>query len=253
MERFSAEAFFAMAAYLHHAKRNAQEMVRNNQVGRTTKLPGSGTGSKVSRELEMIETHCRAVGLTVSVKAAHSLCEMRQDGTTVGDFVDALDHLQSTIMWEMEDKVFMYIPPDRAAFYNAKELFSGDVNRKFSGIQFDMVEAGNCYAAGRGTAAVFHLMRIMEVGVQELGRKLGVSLVDEKNWQNILDEVNKAVRALPKTAATIEMSQASANLYAVKVAWRNEVMHPNDTYTLEEADNLIRQVRIFMQQLANIV
>lgn len=31
---------------------------------------------------------------------------------------------------------------------------------------------------------------------------------------------------------------------------RNEVMHPTDTYTLEEADNLIRQVRIFMEQLA---
>ena len=30
-------------------------------------------------------------------------------------------------------------------------------------------------------------------------------------------------------------------------------MHPKDTYTLEEADNLIRQVRIFMEQLATIV
>ena len=49
------------------------------------------------------------------------------------------------------------------------------------------------------------------------------------------------------------MSQASANLYAVKLAWRNEVMHPKDTYTLEEADNLIRQVRIFMGKLATIV
>ena len=67
-------------------------------------------------------------------------------------------------------------------------------------------------------------------------------------------EVNKAIKALnPKDRGTVEMSQASANLYAVKLAWRNEVMHPKDTYTLEEADNLIRQVRIFMGKLATIV
>jgi uncharacterized phage protein gp47/JayE len=94
----------------------------------------------------------------------------------------------------------------------------------------------------------------METGVQAFGTKLKVKLAGEKNWQNILDEVNKAIKALnPKDRGTVEMSQASANLYAVKLAWRNEVMHPKDTYTLEEADNLIRQVRIFMGKLATIV
>ena len=40
-------------------------------------------------------------------------------------------------------------------------------------------------------------MRVMETGVQEFGNKLGVSLVNEKNWQNILDEINKRIKALP--------------------------------------------------------
>ena len=148
----------------------------------------------------------------------------------------------------------MRIPPEQAEFYDKSELFGSSVNAKFPTIQFDVVEAGNCYATGRGTAVVFHLMRIMETGVQAFGTKLGVALADEKNWQNILDEVNKAIKALPsKNPEIVKMSQASANLYAVKLAWRNEVMHPNDTYTLEEADNLIRQAKIFMEQLATIV
>jgi hypothetical protein len=117
-----------------------------------------------------------------------------------------------------------------------------------------MVEAGNCYATGRGTACVFHLMRIMEVGVQELGKSLGVATVNQKVWQNILDEVNKAIKGLdPKNPKTIELCQASANLYSVKLAWRNEVMHPKDIYTLEEAENLIRQVKIFMSHLAKTI
>jgi hypothetical protein len=96
--------------------------------------------------------------------------------------------------------------------------------------------------------------RIMEVGVQQLGKVLGVTLVDEKNWQNILDELNKTVKTLnPKDKRTIEISQASANLYAVKLAWRNEVMHPEDLYTLEEAEHLIQLVGVFMEQLARIV
>jgi biotin carboxylase len=94
----------------------------------------------------------------------------------------------------------------------------------------------------------------MEVGVQEFGKKLGVPLVNEKNWQNILDPLNKAIKSLPhKGPGTVEMSEASANLYAVKLAWRNEVMHPNDKYTLEEAKNLIGQVKLFMGQLATII
>ena len=51
-------------------------------------------------------------------------------------------------------------------------------------------------------------MRVMETGVQEFGNKLGVSLAKDKNWQNILDEVNKAIKALPlKDPKTVELSQ----------------------------------------------
>jgi hypothetical protein len=170
------------------------------------------------------------------------------------DLSHELEHLGNTIRIEMAQVTFMHIPADRSKFYDQKELLGADVNSKFHGIQYDITEAGNCYSAGRSTACVFHLMRIMETGVQEFGNKLGVTLTNEKNWQNILDEINKAIKALPhKDKATKEMSEASANLYAVKLAWRNEVMHPKDTYTLEEADNLIRQVKLFMQQLAKIV
>lgn len=165
----------------------------------------------------------------------------------------AIREITARIYDEMKNHLFMYIPTRQAEYYDKPEAFGQDVNAKFPTIQYDLVEAGNCYAAGRSTATVFHLMRIMETGVQRFGAKLGVSLVQEKNWQNILDEINKAIKSLPRNPATIEMSQASANLYAVKLAWRNEVMHPKDTYTLEEAKNLIQQVRIFMQQIAKIV
>ncbi len=48
----------------------------------------------------------------------------------------------------------------------------------------------------RSTECVFHLMRVMETAVQVLGNRLGVQLTADKNWQNILDEANKAIKGM---------------------------------------------------------
>lgn len=97
-------------------------------------------------------------------------------------------------------------------------------------------------------------MRVMEIGVQKLGDQLGVTLTNEKNWQNILDEVNKATKALDhKLPRTKALAEASSHLYAVKVAWRNEVMHPKQTYTPSEATAIFNNARTFMGDLAGLV
>jgi len=167
---------------------------------------------------------------------------------------DNIAHLDKMLRWEMEEHLFFFIPAAEADYYDKPELLGADVLAKFPDLRYDIVEVGNCYATSRSTAVVFHLMRIMEVGVQEFGRKVGVSLVHEKNWQNILDEINKAVKALPKGGPqAVEMAQVAANLYSVKVAWRNEVMHPNDTYGQDEAKILIGLVKVFMGQLAGVI
>jgi hypothetical protein len=247
MEKFSAESFYQIGRDLAeikaiaHAHPNASSLTEGDEW--------------FANFFRAIADKCEAIGLRVSAKAALSTAADFAVGNSAAQELEkGLHILQSTLIWEMEDTKFFHMPSDRAQFYDCKEMFGAEVNSQFPEIQFDMIEAGNCYASGRGTACVFHLMRIMEVGVQRFGSKLNVTLVNEKNWQNILDEVNKAIKSLPpKDLATKAMSEASANLYAVKLAWRNEVMHPKDTYTLEESENLVRQVKLFMEQLASII
>jgi hypothetical protein len=256
MQKFTASTFFEIGRYLTRVKERIEASLCDPGTTRDSPLEkgDAASESNVFKILGGIKKRCSEIGLTISCKAAINIIDSYQGGTTLGKMLDGIEQLGQTISWEMEDRLFMFIPAERAAYYDQKELFGKDVNLKFPTIQFDLVEAGNCYASGRGTAAVFHLMRIMETGVQAFGATLGVSLANEKNWQNILDEVNKKIKALPpKDQQTVMIAQASANLYAVKLAWRNEVMHPKDTYTLEEADNLIRQVKIFMLQLATII
>jgi hypothetical protein len=223
MENFSADLFFEMAATLT----GTQESIQKGDFGEfDAKNPVEGW--IVSHWLPNIEKRCNKIGLVTSAGLVAQLHSYLASGVLRDrvSIANRIESIRSAIQIEMSRTTFMHIPTEQANFYDQKELFGKQVNDKFPGIQFDIVEAGNCYATGRGTACVFHLMRIMETGVQEFGKKLGVTLVNEKNWQNILDEINKAIKALPKSPVTVEMSEAAANLYAVKLAWRNEVMHP---------------------------
>jgi hypothetical protein len=259
MERFSAEVFFEIGALLERLQHMTSMQAEIEQEGQVLGAQRIDVQKRKLAEtrlatLRVVKTLCPRIGLRQPPKHVMRLETALETGELNHTQIEtAIAELHARIRDEMEDHLFMYIPPQQASSYDQPELFGKEVNLKFPNIQFDLVEAGNCYATGRSTAVVFHLMRIMEAGVQAFGTKLGVTLTDEKNWQNILDETDKAIKALPRTAQRVQMSQASANLYAVKLAWRNEVMHPKDTYTLEEADNLIRQVKIFMEQLATIV
>jgi hypothetical protein len=72
-------------------------------------------------------------------------------------------------------------------------------------------------------------MRVMETGVQVFGDRLGVELTTEKNWHDILEAVNKAIKALDqKDLVTKAYAGISSNLYNVKLAWRNEVKREDD-------------------------
>ncbi len=248
MEQFSADAFYRIGTTLSELD------TAMKRYGRDSQIAVSGLDGAFLQLLEAIHTRCAKIDLKVSVACAQELLKMLQRPVAAGQIQVGLQELKNTIRREMEVCFFFYMPSRQTEFYDQKELFGGAVNAKFPSIQYDMIEAGNCYAMGRGTACVFHLMRIMEVGVQSLGTRLGVPLADEKNWQDIMNRVNKAIGALPpKDAATGELSHAAANLYAVKLAWRNEVMHPNDKYTVEEAKDLIGQVKLFIGQLAGLV
>jgi hypothetical protein len=167
----------------------------------------------------------------------------------------ALKELRTRIVDELDDRVLFSINPDNEKLMDdSKPLFGADVAAKFSSSAEDISESGQCLALNRPTACVFHLMRVMETGVQVFGDKLGVPLASEKNWQNILDEINKAIKALDQKAAqTKAFAGVSSNLYNVKLAWRNEVMHPKQTYTPDEAKKVFSAVENFMCDLASII
>ncbi|MGD1108461.1 MAG: hypothetical protein ABR865_15580 [Terracidiphilus sp.] len=247
MEKFSAAQFYEFGTRIGAGRRQfeAMDKERNESVTTWRKSPGC-------KLLRTVKKQCESIDLKVSAMCIGEFFQKLRGTVSAKQLLQVLSETENSIRREMSVVNFYHMPSKESDFYQKPELFGTRVNAKFPSIQYDLVEAGNCFAMGRSTACVFHLMRIMEVGTQKFGRRLGVTFTADKNCQNILDETNKAIKVLPKGPKTVALGQVAAHLYAVKLAWRNQVMHPHGKYTLDEAKDLIGHVKSFMEGLAKL-
>ena len=166
--------------------------------------------------------------------------------------------LIDVIKEELRNSLFFCVSSDKASYYNSdKPLFGNKIEDKLPNLSEDIIESGNCYSLDRYTACVFHLMRIMERGVQELANNLGIPTIftDNKDWQKIINSIRTQLNTkYPKhnEPDRIRYEAIIGHLETVKIAWRNPTMHPKATYTEEQAKILLDAVEIFMKDVFEI-
>lgn len=164
-----------------------------------------------------------------------------------------LEELKSRIEDELEGRVVYCLSPSEADYAISTEPpFGQDVSDKFTKSTFDLEEARKCLAFGRWTASVFHLMRAMEEAVMALSKKLGMTNVD-REWGKLLSDMKPRIEALPLGPDRDLWSESHSLLYHVKQAWRNNTMHPKETYTEEEASAVYSAVKSFTRHLVPLV
>lgn len=184
----------------------------------------------------------------------------RLNGNGLLAAIEGLRKILEGYLFQVE---FLCLIPEEATMFRKPYAGWEGVRNKLNNLGEDIQGASRCFSVGEYTACVFHLMRIMEVGVQLLGKKLKVEKLNTE-WGKILRGVNAALqgmtdeRANSKTAVRrksflkkeIEKrSQQAIYLKHVKDAWRNRTMHPKQTYTEVEARDIYRNVCIFMNDL----
>lgn len=247
MERFSAATFQQIVTGLIFLISQIENL--SKMAGRED-IPAGDLAVKFIPMVEDFRRECEKLKLRTSMAVADEFIGLA-DGMTTSNLVQGLRQLESVIRNEMKSHSFFWV--DDPSFYQQRQPFGARVAVWFPELEYDITESGNCIAFDRGTAAVFHLMRVMEVGVQRFGTRLGVSLTHELNWQAILDRINPAIKARKaKNQDTILLSQTAAHLFSVKVAWRNPTMHPTSKYTPEEAKDIYQNVKTFMGSLADL-
>ena len=163
----------------------------------------------------------------------------------------------------LNSRAFMFIPTDRAQYWENLELFGEEFILAFPRVAVrEMLEAGNCYAAGRYTACVFHCIRVTEYALRKLARKMKVTVSDKgkthpleyADWDKVIQAIrNKivAIRTFPRGPKKEQKLQFYSDLAEqceyMKDIWRNEIMHTRRAYNEAEALAVITRVRDFVQ------
>jgi hypothetical protein len=158
---------------------------------------------------------------------------------------------------ELEGLTFLMLEDSENELIDAgAQLWDAPFASQFPSALDDLDEAAKCLAFGRSTAAVLHLMRIVEYGLRALHAHLGITVVlegNERNWGNILRRIKSNIDSRPASGKKDSLQAKYAMLNAVKDAWRNPSMHIGHKHTPEDADRIHGAVKSFMLTLSDVM
>lgn len=221
--------------------------------------------SKALTSLRRVVVEFSNIGLRITAETTSELVAELENDSKRHNFqwlIDQVRAIESLSRKEIDGKAFLYIPAERAKFWPRMKdphIFGSAVGNSFPSAMQDIAESGVCLALDRGTACVFHLMRVLEIGLAVLGAKFSVSLA-HTNWGPAIEEIESKIRdmhkdpawkALPDCKQQQEFyAQAASHFGILKDAWRNYTMHVRGVYTEEQAERIFENVKGFMQKLA---
>jgi hypothetical protein len=156
---------------------------------------------------------------------------------------------------ELSKKLVMFLPEDKIGYFDgSKNLFPIIVRERFPSANIDMDEAAKCFALERYTASVFHSMRIMEAGLNTMGKSLNLEV--GKNRHDALEDIQKAIDFCSRTPTSgwedVQpfYSEAVTHFSNVKAAWRDHTMHIKQHYDEPGSLGIFNSVSDFMRHLA---
>jgi hypothetical protein len=267
MLEFSAKAFFRCGSILKALRIDcligSAISIDDEPVFLMTREIDEKTKRKALHGLNLVESEFRKIGMLITaetVKETSVEVEKQQHNTQW--LLDQLKVIEGLAHKELNGKTFLYVPAEQAKFFprkNEPQMFGESVATAFPSATYDISESAICLALARGSACVFHLMRVLEIGLGLLGAVFHVSL-EHTSWGPAIDEIESKIRNMHKDEEWKSLpdckeqqqfySQAASHFGILKDAWRNYTMHKRSKYTLEEAELIFKSVKDFMQKLA---
>jgi hypothetical protein len=226
----------------------------------------AGDRRELQKDLTELREHLKALGARVTLLAVDNIKDMlRVKGAMWSLVKPRLEEIVNTLQRELSLMTVIVLEHKEQSYFEPKDPhFGTDVGAKFqASAVFEVDEAAKCLALGRSTAAVFHLMRVMEIGIRAVARCLQIPdpvRGTDRNWGNILREIKTDLDAhvghSPAKTWTVTgdkefFESVYVSLDAVRVGWRNPTMHVENKYTDHEAQHIFVAVRGFMMKLAS--
>jgi len=184
MRRFSAAAYTdAMSAIRALADVSIMWRGRKN-------APRGLRGDMRDVLADKVKPQLDALPLTLPVRAMVDRVMERasDDNYTFHEASVSLDMLHDAIMADLSAPCFLYVPAEKGHFYDQPEPpFGQEVTDAFPVADRDIAAAGRCFALDEWTACVFHLMRVLEIGLHDLAAELlETDEVPAETWLDVL-------------------------------------------------------------------
>lgn len=216
------------------------------------------TLSDLYQELEVLGTRVTQM----VVRRLIDDLESSPSPVTYKEAAEGFSEIESRLRDELSLSTVFVIPADKVRYFRTNApLFGAEVDSKFPSAAFEISESGKCLALERNTAAVFHLMRALEVAIEATRKCIGIPnpvKEGDRNWgamlRKIKEELDRRNKQKPQQWSGLEdqllFSDLHASLDAVRNVWRNATMHVEKKYTSEEAEEICWAVRGFMRKLS---
>lgn len=168
---------------------------------------------------------------------------------------------RQAVLNDLSQHLFLYVHSDASKWY-MEPLAGWEQAIERFGCSFDIEEARKCMALGRWTAAVFHLMKVVEAAVLELQMFLKDKDV-KAHFGSVLSKLEDMTQKAryEHVSASLQpylpfLRDILSQLHAVKDSWRNKVSHvdarivPIETFTDELARGVHDATLLLMNKLA---
>jgi hypothetical protein len=211
---------------------------------------------------------CQRLGLSDTITRKRELYHVlkHHKSFNYSMFVNAMSGIYKALDRELSAIDCAFITNDKSKFFEREDLFGAEVSFAFPSAQLDIKSAGNCLASDLNTAAVFHLMRVVEAGMRAFAIHLKVKIKDRPihhaGWDQLINLIEKSIgERLKKYETNTKRNRKALNkiqffklcsneLKLFKDIWRDNVMHTGSPYNAEEAQGVFIRVRDFMQRLS---
>jgi hypothetical protein len=210
----------------------------------------------IQREIGPYKSGLSEIGLTSCVDQIERLEQKLTDEKVTFESIRVeMRALTQRLSDEFSHCMGIMLTGEHIKWFSTKEpLFGERVADRFPRSTRDIEEAGKCLALNRATACVFHLMRVMEVGLRSVASGLGIPYAP--SWESYIAQIQTKIDEKHSKKGRKWQRQEPffrdvlAHLHAIKIAWRNPTMHIVNHYTPEQGQEVFNAVRGFMRHLA---
>jgi hypothetical protein len=185
---------YGVVSLLEMLKFAAQDFWEASQILATlgaypnTMKDANGRANAVKHINKLLE-HCANLNLPVSLKEAEKMQpQFNSTETSPQSFSVLVHRLSSVIHSELGARVVFALESEKVEFWHPLWLVGTPIYSAFPQAWEEFKRAGRCYAYGECTAAVFHVMRVIDSGLQLVCESFGEAY-DARSWDGVAKKI----------------------------------------------------------------